>query len=68
MATYKEISNWIKQKYSFTPKNCWIAHCKELYGLPHKASPRRYSEQRVYPCPEDKREIIKEAFEDLGML
>ena len=34
MATYEEIQDYIKQKYGFTPKTCWIAHVKEICGLP----------------------------------
>lgn len=32
MATYKEIQQYVKLKYGFTPKTCWIAHMKEMYG------------------------------------
>ena len=33
-ATYQEIRKWVLQNYGFEPKTCWIAHCKELNGLP----------------------------------
>ena len=27
---YRQIQDWVKAEYGFTPKTCWIAHCKEL--------------------------------------
>lgn len=61
MATYKQIQTYVKEEYGFVPKSCWIAHCKEIYGLPLKVS-RRGNKPRVYPCPIEKREVIKVAF------
>lgn len=43
-ATYKEIQNWVRQNHGFLPKTCWIAHCKELYGLPVSNAPNRQSD------------------------
>jgi len=34
LATYLEIQRWVEEEFGFTPETCWIAHCKELYGLP----------------------------------
>ena len=67
MATYTQIQDYIKQKYNNTPKTCWIAHAKELSGLPVKRSHRRKGE-RVYPCPEDKLPDIQDAFRYFGMM
>ena len=67
MATYKEIQNWVKEEYGWIPKGCWIAHCKEIYGLPVKKSPRRERERKV-PCPEEKKHAVKAAFEHFKML
>jgi len=32
----KDIQKYLKQKYGFFAKNTWIAHAKEVYGLPTK--------------------------------
>ena len=39
MATYKEIQGYVKETYGFLPKTCWIAHMKELCGIPIKMRP-----------------------------
>ena len=67
MATYKEIQAYVKKEFGYTPKTCWIAHAKELSGLPVKRSHRR-SGERVYPCPEEKLRDIQEAFRHFGMM
>ena len=69
MATYKEIQQYVKNKYGYYPKGCWIAHMKELSGIKIKISHRRYDENvRTNPCPENKMKDIKEAFIHFGML
>lgn len=69
MATYKEIQEYIKVTYGSTIKTCWIAHMKELCGLKRKdAINRKDTNKRVYPCPEDKQEFIREAFKHFDML
>ena len=69
MATYKEIQNYVKEKYGFVPKTCWIAHMKEECNIPVKVAPNRISEDnREKPCPIEKQEYIKEAFEHFDML
>ena len=69
MATYKQIQNYIKYKYGYTVKTCWIAHVKEMSGLDVKVSPRRIDvNKRQVPCPEDKVESIKYAFRHFGMI
>lgn len=55
MATYKEIQQYVKNKYGYSVKTCWIAHMKELSGIKVKVSHRRYDENvRTNPCPENK--------------
>lgn len=67
--TYQEIQKWVKQHHGFSPKSCWIAHCKELCGLPVGIAPNRQTtEERVEPCPPDKQVAIKQAFRHFGML
>lgn len=68
MATYREIQDWVRQQYGFMPKTCWIAHCKELYGLPVRRAANREGEERKVPCPPEKRPAIRAAFEHFRML
>ncbi len=70
MATYKEIQSYIKEKYGYACKPCWIAHAKEVCGLPllRQAHNRKSVDSRVYPCPADKLQHIKEVFKTFGML
>lgn len=67
MATYKEIQIWVQRRCGSQPKTCWIAHCKELKGLPLRTTWNR-SGERQEPCPERKREIIFAAFRHFGMV
>jgi hypothetical protein len=67
-ATYKEIQKWVMQEFGFTPKTCWIAHCKEIYGLPLGRAPNRQGKERAFPCPPENRPAIKKAFQHFGML
>ena len=68
LATYLEIQRWVEQQFGFIPETCWIAHCKELYGLPVDTAINRRDVERAKPCPPDKRVAIKKAFEHFGML
>ena len=60
-ATYEKIAEYVKSKYGFVPQPCWIAHVKELCGLPVRRAWNRQGEQRKNPCPKDKVKYIKEA-------
>jgi hypothetical protein len=69
MATYVEIQAYVKSKYGFVPKTCWIAHAKEICGIPVKEAPNRLDlDTRANPCPRDKLFAIKEAFRYFGMI
>lgn len=68
MATYKQIQDWVKERYGFVPKTCWIAHVKHLSGLPMQKSPNRLGNDRVYPCPLDKIGPIRAALRHFGMI
>ena len=69
MATYKEIQMYIKETYGCSVKSCWIAHMKSICGINVKqAHNRKNPETRVYPCPENKKDIIKKAFEYFNMV
>lgn len=67
-ATYREIQKWVEQNFGFTPETCWIAHCKEIHGLPLGEAPNRQSDERANACPPEKRTAIKKAFQHFGML
>ena len=65
---YEEIQEWIRGRYGWTPKTCWIAHCKELAGLPLRTAHNRRNRERKNPCPLTKREAIFSAFLHSGMI
>ena len=67
MATYKQIQDYVKKKNGFVPKTCWIAHAKEISGLPVKISHRRTG-KRQYPCPRSKLKPIQKAFQHFDMM
>lgn len=68
MATYKQIQLWVKQQFGFVPQTCWIAHVKELSGLPIRLAPNRMNVERAKPCPPNKVESIREALQHFGMI
>lgn len=69
MATYKEIQEYVKEKYKTTIKTCWIADMKEKLGLPKRNAPNRISEDsRLYPCPVECEKYIEDAFKHFGMI
>jgi len=69
MATYKQIQSYAKERYGRTVKTCWIAHVKELNGLPTcPALNRISSKKQVNPCPTDKRPLIEEAMRHYRMI
>ena len=61
MDKYDEISKYVKNKYGFVPKPCWIADVKEMLGLPLQKGRKFKAEKRKYPCPPEKIDIIKKA-------
>ncbi|WP_413305940.1 hypothetical protein AA0X95_04740 [Bacillus sp. 1P10SD] len=64
MATYKQIQDYIKDKYGYSVKTCWIAHMKEDCGL----NPKVYSPtSRAHPCPPSKQYGLREAFQHFNM-
>ncbi len=68
IATYQQLQAWVKRYHGFVPKTCWIAHCKELNGLPVRRAPNRRGSGRMVPCPLAKRAAIKAAFRHFGIL
>lgn len=68
MATYKEIQKFVKAKYGFVPKTCWIADVKERAGLPVRRAWNRVGDERKVPCPSGKVEYIWDALKHFGMI
>lgn len=69
MATYDQVQEYVRAHYGRTVKTCWIAHVKELNGLPVRTAPNRFSlESRENPCPDRFRPMIEEAMRHFGMI
>ena len=68
MATYEQIQLWVKENYGYVPKTCWIAHVKEISGLPVKRAHNRIGEARKNPCPQNKVDSIQQCFRHYGMI
>lgn len=69
MGIYERIQGYVKSKYGYSVKTCWIAHVKEMCGLkPRVASNRLNRDHRCNPCPTEKVESIREALRHLGMI
>ncbi|MCK5534065.1 hypothetical protein KAI68_03030 [bacterium] len=67
MSTYKQIQEWVRENFRFTVQTCWIADVKEKNGLEPRRAANRV-DGRKNPCPQDKEEPIKKAFEHFGMI
>lgn len=65
--TYRQIQAYVKETAGFVPKTDWIAHVKELNGLPLKHT-RKKRTKRLEPCPADKRKAIEDALRGFGFL
>ena len=65
--TYKDIKNFVEKKYGKKIKSVWIAHAKEIYGIPIKKASNRQGERR-WPCPKKNLPLIKDAFEHFEMI
>lgn len=68
MATYDEIKMYVKAKYGYSPKSCWIADVKEQAGLPVRRSWNRASDERKNPCPRQKVDAIMNALRYFRMI
>jgi hypothetical protein len=68
MGTYKKIQAYVKSKYGFVPKTCWIAEAKEKCGLTVKRAWNRTGEERKNPCPNEKLATLRDSFKFFGML
>jgi hypothetical protein len=68
MATYSEIQEYVRGRHDFTPKTCWIAQAKEIYGLPLRKAWNRKSKKRKQTCSSERIKAIREAFEHFNMI
>ena len=68
MATYKMIKADVRSRHGHTVKTCWIAHVKELNGLPLRHAWNRVpGTDRKYPCPEWARPLIEDSMQRFGI-
>lgn len=66
--SYKEVTNYVFEKYGYKPKTCWIAHCKEICDIRVKPAYNRIDlNSRKNPCPKDKQDHIIEALKHFNM-
>jgi hypothetical protein len=69
MATYKQIDEHVRSKLRRSAKTCWIAHCKELKGLPVRRAHNRKNDTRQVPCNDlEMRKAIFDAFRQFEMI
>ena len=66
--TYGKIAKRVKATQGWVPETCWIAHCKELQGLPMRRASKRATDARQVPCPVAMRAAIFNAFRHFGMI
>ena len=66
--TYDQIQKWLQERYGFVAPACWIAHCKELYGLPVADRAGYGYRPHERQCPIEKQTYIREAFEHFGLM
>lgn len=63
--TYRALQDLVRATHGRVMKTCWIAHVKEMNGLP--VISRRVGERQV-PCPAKWRPVIEQAMHELGWL
>lgn len=68
MATYVQIQEFIKKKYAYSAKSCWIADVKNQFGLIKRVAHNRISSERKYPCPENKKNHVIDALRYFKMI
>ena len=69
MATYEMIQDDVRNRHGRHVKTCWIAHVKEINGLPLRPAPnRRPGAERKHPFPKWARPLIEDSMQRGGML
>ena len=69
-ATYREITDWVQEKYGFHVTNLNIAQVKQKHGIVERENYNKpKSENSRQPgCPEEKVKAIEEAFRYFQMI
>jgi len=68
-ATYAEIKSWIKEQYNVSVSNLYIAQVKDSCGFEKRENYNTGAEGHKVPqCPDEKRELIMEAFKHFRMI
>ncbi|MST61595.1 23S rRNA methyltransferase [Peptostreptococcus anaerobius] len=69
-ATYKQIQNYVLEKYGFKVSNLYIAQVKEKYGIKERENynKRKNNDSKQPICPIEKEEAIKDAFRYFQMI
>lgn len=68
-ATYAEIKAWIKKQYNVSVSNLYIAQVKDSCGFEKRENYNTGAEGHKVPqCPDEKRELIMEAFKHFRMI
>lgn len=65
MATYRQIADYVRDRYGWVPQSCHISSVKRMLGLPMKSHSKPYN---VKPCPTDKVPHIIDAFKHFKMI
>ena len=60
-----DIQQWVRERYGFAPHPYWISHCRELFLETPEAPQGR---KPWHDCPPDKREAIRDAFLQFGLI
>lgn len=67
--TYKDIQDYVKEKYGFFAHSTYISEVKRECGLDvHGPYNSAENPVREYHCTEERKEQIKEALRHLGMI
>ena len=68
-ATYAEIKAWIKKQYNVSVSSLYIAQVKDSCGFEKRENYNTGAEGHKVPqCPDEKRELIMEAFKHFRMI
>ena len=69
-ATYKEIQDWVQEKYGFHVTNLYIAQVKQKYGLIERENYNKPKSpnSRQPGCPEEKVKAIEDAMRHFQMI
>ena len=69
-ATYKEIQDWVQEKYGFHVKNLYITQVKQKYGLIERENYNKPKSpnSRQPGCPEEKVKAIEDAMRHFQMI